>query len=51
MVADAEALTARLRAQAEEAVDVSYAEFVDENHMSVVPSAICRGVRFAWQGY
>lgn len=51
MVADAEALSARLRAQAERAVDVTYAEIADEHHMSVVPSAIGRGVRFAWQGY
>jgi predicted alpha/beta superfamily hydrolase len=51
MVADAEALTARLRAQAEKALDVSYAEIVDEDHMSVVPSAIGRGVRFGWAGY
>lgn len=51
MVADAEALAARLRAKAEGAVDVAVAEIADENHMSVVPSAICRGVRFAWQGY
>ncbi len=51
MVADAEALATRLSAQAEGAVDVSFAEIADENHMSVVPSAIGRGVRFAWQGY
>lgn len=51
IVADAEALTARLRAHADQAVDVSYSEIIDENHMSVVPSAIGRGVRFAWQEY
>lgn len=51
MVADAEALATRLRTQAEGAVDVTYAEIADENHMSVVPSAVGRGVRFAWQDY
>lgn len=51
MVADAEALATRLRTQAERAVDVTYAEIAGESHMSVVPSAIGRGVRFAWQDY
>ena len=51
MVADAEALTVRLRAQAERAVDVAYVEIADENHLSVVPTAINRGIRFAWHGY
>ncbi len=51
MVADAEALATRLRAKAEGAVDVSYAAIADESHMSVIPSAISRGVRFGWQGY
>jgi uncharacterized protein len=51
MVADAEALRARLRAKAEGSLEVSYAEIADETHMSVIPSAIGRGVRFAWQGY
>lgn len=49
MVEDATALAARLRASA--GLDVSYAEFPEETHISVVPSAISRGVRFAWQGY
>jgi predicted alpha/beta superfamily hydrolase len=49
MMENVKALAAQLRGKAADVLDVSYAEFADENHVSVIPAAISRGVRFAWQ--
>jgi predicted alpha/beta superfamily hydrolase len=48
MAEDAAALAARLRSQAGDRVDVTFAELADETHVSVIPAAISRSVRFAW---
>jgi predicted alpha/beta superfamily hydrolase len=48
MVEDAAALAARLRSQAGDRLAVSFAELAGETHVSVIPAAISRSVRFAW---
>jgi uncharacterized protein len=48
MAEDAAAMASRLRARAAGRLDVRFMELADETHVSVVPAAISRSVRFAW---
>jgi predicted alpha/beta superfamily hydrolase len=48
MVEDAAALAERLRSQAAHGLDITFAELADETHVSVIPTALSRSVRFAW---
>jgi uncharacterized protein len=48
MAEDAAALASRLRVRAADRLDVRFTELADETHVSVVPAAISRSVRFAW---
>ncbi len=48
MVEDAAALGSRLAFQAGDRFKVSFVELTEETHVSVVPAAISRSVRFAW---
>jgi predicted alpha/beta superfamily hydrolase len=48
MVEDASALVARLRVQAGKYLHLSFVEFPDETHVSVIPAALSRSIRFAW---
>lgn len=46
MAEDAAMLAARLRAAGR--LEVSFVELADETHVSIIPAAISRSVRFAW---
>jgi len=48
MVEEAAALGERLRLQASNRLKVSFAKLADETHVSVIPAAISRSIRFAW---
>jgi predicted alpha/beta superfamily hydrolase len=48
MVEEAATLSERLRSQAGDQLKVSFVELADETHVSVIPAAISRSVRFAW---
>lgn len=48
MVEEAAALGKRLRSQVGDQLKVSFVELADETHVSVIPAAISRSIRFAW---
>lgn len=48
MAEDAAALASRLCARTDGRINVRYAELADETHVSIVPAAISRSIRFAW---